>query len=79
MLHPSDRFMVKLIQIDRLGPRLEAMLYRIKFDESRSLIEEGATKLIKAGQDLLQASNFKELLSVCNIYSFITSPLTIRK
>ena len=79
MLHPSDRFMVKLIQIDRLGPRLEAMLYRIKFDESRSLIEEGATKLIKAGQDLLQASNFKELLSVCNIYSFIASPLTIRK
>ena len=67
MLHPSDRFMVKLIQIDRLGPRIESMLYRINFDETRSLIADGATKLVEAGQQLLRASNFKELLSVCKI------------
>lgn len=63
-LHLSDRLMVKLIKIDRLGPRIEAMLYRITFDETRSLLDQGATKLIEAGRGLLNASHFKELLSV---------------
>lgn len=39
-LHPSDRLMVKLIQIDRLGPRIEGMLYQSSFEESWSLLEE---------------------------------------
>lgn len=56
--------MVKLIQIERLGPRIEAMLYRITFDETRALLDQGASKLIEAGQGLLHASHFKELLSV---------------
>ncbi|KAL5511448.1 hypothetical protein ACEPAH_4664 [Sanghuangporus vaninii] len=63
-LHPADRLMVKLIQIDRLGPRIEAMLYRITFDETRILFDQSASKLIEAGQGLLQASHFKELLSL---------------
>ncbi|EJD02078.1 uncharacterized protein FOMMEDRAFT_87486 [Fomitiporia mediterranea MF3/22] len=63
-LHPADRLMVKLIQIDRLGPRIEAMLYRITFDESRSLLDQGARKLIDAGSGLLDAKHFKELLSL---------------
>jgi cytokinesis protein len=32
--------MVKLIQIDRLGPRINGMLYRISFDEQWSLLDE---------------------------------------
>ena len=39
-LHPSDRLMVKLIQINRLGPRIEGMLYRVSFEETWSLLED---------------------------------------
>jgi hypothetical protein len=36
--------MVQLIKIERLGPRIEGMLYRRKFDEVWSLLDEaGAT------------------------------------
>lgn len=82
-LHPSDRLMVKLIQIDRLAPRIEGMLYKCAFEESWSLLDDvshtqclipifltllqGARKLSEAGQSLLQAKHFKELLSVCTL------------
>ena len=39
-LHLSDRLMVQLIKIERLAPRLEAMLYRAKFDEAFSILDE---------------------------------------
>ncbi len=39
-LHPSDRLMVKLIQIERLGPRIEGMLYKCEFDETWTLLDE---------------------------------------
>jgi cytokinesis protein len=39
-LHPSDRLMVKLIQINRLGPRIEGMLYRSGFEETWSLLDD---------------------------------------
>jgi cytokinesis protein len=39
-LHPSDRLMVQLIKIERLGPRLEAMLYKTTFDEQFGLLDE---------------------------------------
>lgn len=39
-LHPADRLMVKLIQIDRLGPRIEGMLYKCAFDERWSLLDD---------------------------------------
>jgi hypothetical protein len=39
-LHPADRLMVKLIQIDRLVPRINGMLYRISFDEQWALLDE---------------------------------------
>jgi hypothetical protein len=32
--------MVKLIQIDRLGQRIDGMLYRILFDEQWALLDE---------------------------------------
>lgn len=32
--------MVKLIQIDRLRPRIDGMLYRISFDEQWTLLDE---------------------------------------
>lgn len=63
-LHPSDRLMVKLIQIDRLGPRIEGMLYKSAFDETWSLLDDGARKLSEAGRALLEAKHFKELLSL---------------
>lgn len=68
-LHMSDRLMVKLIQINRLGPRIEGMLYRCSFDETWSLMEEGAKKLADAGKALQQAVHFKELLSVSDVHS----------
>ena len=39
-LHPSDRLMVQLIKIERLGPRIEGMLYRRKFDETWTLLDD---------------------------------------
>lgn len=64
----SDRLMVKLIQINRLGPRIEGMLYRCSFDETWSLMEEGAKKLAVAGKALQEAVHFKELLSVGQLF-----------
>ena len=32
--------MVKLIQIERLGQRIDGMLYRISFDEQWALLDE---------------------------------------
>ncbi|KAF9519877.1 hypothetical protein BS47DRAFT_1370603 [Hydnum rufescens UP504] len=60
-LHLSDRLMVQLIKIDRLGPRLEGMLYKAKFEESFGL---SSKKLVDAGKALQDASAFKELLSL---------------
>jgi cytokinesis protein len=39
-LHPSDRLMVQLIKIERLGPRLTGMLFKNTFEERTSLLEE---------------------------------------
>ena len=39
-LHPSDRLMVQLIKIERLDPRIEGMLYRRKFDETWTLLDD---------------------------------------
>jgi cytokinesis protein len=63
-LHPSDRLMVQLIKIERLGPRLQGMLYRCRFDEQMTLWEENARKLVEAGEALLHSVKFKELMSV---------------
>jgi cytokinesis protein len=63
-LHPSDRLMVQLIKIDRLAPRLQGMLFKARFDEQITLWEENAKKLSEAGEALLHATKFKELLSV---------------
>lgn len=63
-LHPSDRLMVRLIQIDRLKQRIEGMLYRVAFAETWSLLNDSAKKLFEAGKALLDAKQFKELLSL---------------
>lgn len=63
-LHSADRLMVKLIQIDRLGPRIEGMLYKISFEEQWALLDDGARKLSQAGKALLGATHFKELLNL---------------
>lgn len=39
-LHPSDRLMVRLIQIDRLKQRIEGMLYKVAFAEAWSLLND---------------------------------------
>ncbi|KAF7359511.1 putative RhoA GTPase effector DIA/Diaphanous [Mycena sanguinolenta] len=63
-LHPSDRLMVKLIQIERLAPRIEGMLYKCEFEETWALLDDSARKLAEASQALLNAKWFKELLSL---------------
>lgn len=35
--------MVQLIKIERLGPRIEGMLYRRKFDETWTLLDDVST------------------------------------
>ena len=63
-LHLADRLMVQLIKIDRLAPRIQGMLYKSKFEDTISLLEDGARKLIEASDDLLHAAKFKELMNV---------------
>lgn len=76
-LHPSDRLMVKLIQIERLGPRIQGMLYRRTFEEKWSLLDDGAKKLFEAGQALLRAEHFKELLKVRILTVFCCTGLAL--
>jgi hypothetical protein len=38
--------MVKLIQIDRLGPRIESMLYKCKFEEQWLLLDDVCSYLL---------------------------------
>lgn len=61
-LHSSDRLMVQLIKIDRLGQRWDCMLYKANFEEQVTLLEEGARKLYEASESLLGAENFKEVM-----------------
>lgn len=63
-LHPSDRLMVQLIKINRLGPRVDGMIYRARFEENFALQDEGARKLIEASEDLRNAPKFKELMGL---------------
>lgn len=39
-LHPADRLMVQLIEIDRLRPRVEGMLYKTAFEECWTMLDE---------------------------------------
>ena len=41
-LHPSDRLMVQLIKINRLGPRIEGMLYKVTFEDTWMLLDEAS-------------------------------------
>ncbi|KIJ37716.1 hypothetical protein M422DRAFT_177632 [Sphaerobolus stellatus SS14] len=63
-LHTADRLMVQLIKIERLGPRIEGMLYRTNFEETIEVLDDGAKKLSEAGQALQNASKFKELMNL---------------
>lgn len=63
-LHASDRLMVKLIQIKRLGPRIEGMLYKCKFEEQWSLLDDGTRKVAEACDVLMHAKYFKEVLNL---------------
>jgi len=56
--------MVKLIQIERLGPRINGMLYRLSFDEQWALLDDSARKLSEAGKGLMSAIHFKDLLNL---------------
>lgn len=46
LLHPADRLMVQLIKIPRLAARVEGMLYRTRFEERISLLEEVGPALL---------------------------------
>lgn len=48
--------MVKLIQIDRLGPRLEGMLYKCKFDEQWLLLDDVCSYFGGRGEDKTHSS-----------------------
>lgn len=41
--------MVQLIKIDRLGPRIEGMLYKLSFDESWALLDKVARLVLIVG------------------------------
>lgn len=63
-LHPADRLMVKLIQIDRLGPRIEGMLYKCAFEERWTLLDEVSILEISCGSHIYNSyrehANFRK-------------------
>jgi cytokinesis protein len=52
--------MVKLIQIDRLRPRIDGMLYRISFDEQWALLDE-VSPLTSYGWNILNLPHCRVL------------------
>ena len=56
--------MVHLIKIPRLEARVNGMLYRARFEERISMLEEAADQTIEASAALQDAPKFRELLSV---------------
>ncbi|ELU44993.1 RhoA GTPase effector DIA/Diaphanous [Rhizoctonia solani AG-1 IA] len=66
-LHPSDRLMVQLIKINRLGPRVDGMIYRARFEENFGLQNDVCIYGIEsehACESLKNAPMFKELMSL---------------
>ncbi|CEQ39622.1 SPOSA6832_01157, partial [Sporobolomyces salmonicolor] len=61
-LAPADRFLVELIKVYRLRPRLKAMIFREKFLEGVAHLEEQAQRVYEASKSLLNAPHFSELL-----------------
>ena len=68
-LAPADRLLVELLRIDRLKPRLRAMIYREKFLENIVRFEDEALRVYEAAQSLLEAPHFAELLKVRTLLS----------
>lgn len=67
-LAPADRFLVELLKIEHLRPRLKAMIYREKFLENITRLEEEAEKVYAASKALLDAPHFSELLKVRSLH-----------
>ncbi len=63
-LEEADRMLVELLKIERLRPRIEAVLYRARFEEEISALEADAAKIQLGATALLNAPNFAELLKV---------------
>ena len=68
-LHLADRLMVQLIKIERLAPRIQGMLYKSKFEDTITLLEDSARKLIEASDTLLHSTKFKELMNVSTMFN----------
>lgn len=70
-LAPADRFLIELLKVYRLKPRLKSMIYREKFRETIVQLEEEAQKIYDASRALLEAPHFSELLKVRVLSSFL--------
>ena len=61
--------MVQLIKIDRLGPRIEGMLYRKKFDETWSLLDDVSGRVFRPWVDtddmFRVLVNYRKLATLC--------------
>ncbi|TIB07010.1 hypothetical protein E3P89_04075 [Wallemia ichthyophaga] len=63
-LHPADRLMVQLIKIERMGPRIEGMLYKSVFEEVYSILSESVDVVHEASESLMSAPRFIEMLKL---------------
>ncbi|EIM20637.1 hypothetical protein WALSEDRAFT_60895 [Wallemia mellicola CBS 633.66] len=63
-LHPADRLMVQLIKIERMGPRIEGMLYKSVFEEVYSILSESVEVVHEASENLMAAPKFIEMLKL---------------
>lgn len=72
-LAPADRFLVSILKIEHLRPRLKAMIYREKFLENIVRLEEEAEKVYAASKALLDAPHFSELLKVRPLHSLLSA------
>ena len=63
-LHKSDRFLVEMLKIERLTPRVEGLLYRSRFFDNATRISANSTRIIDACESLKNAPHFADLLQM---------------
>lgn len=63
-LHPSDQFVVALLNIPQLEARVKGMIYKVGFDDSFKTLKDNIGTLLEACDSLHAATQFKNLLKV---------------
>lgn len=63
-LAPVEQFLLQMLKIPRVGPRLECIQYKLGLESSLNEVKEAVDSVAKACQALMNDDSFKQLLMV---------------